>query len=503
MRDSDRRAAPASTGDGTWRNWAGNQSARPRRMASPRSAEEVAGEVRKAAADGLTVRMVGTGHSFTPAAVTDGVLLRPGALARVRSVDTAAGLATAEAGCPLRVLNAELLARGLSLANMGDIQVQTVAGAIQTGTHGTGRDIGGMAAQVAGLELVLADGTIVTCSAGSPDAPAPSGSSPGSSLAPSGHPAASSGSSPGPSGSVPSSSVPAPASPAPAPAASAPAGLPPGLFDAARVGLGALGILTAVTFRVVPSFLLEAREEPMRWSEVISRLDELMSANEHFEFYWFPHTEGCLTKRNNRSAGPPRPLPRTRYLLDDEFLSNTVFGATCRLGHLVPGVIKPVNALAGKALGSRTYVDAAYRVFTSPRRVRFKEQEYAIPRESLAAVLAEVRALFARRDWRISFPIEVRVTPGDDPWLSTAYRRDSAYIAIHVFHASPHEEYFRDVEAVMIAAGGRPHWGKMHTVGAEYLRQAYPKHGDFVALRDELDPERRFGNAYLAQVLGP
>ncbi len=241
----------------------------------------------------------------------------------------------------------------------------------------------------------------------------------------------------------------------------------------------------------------------MRWSEVTSRLDELTSANEHFEFYWFPHTEGCLTKRNNRSAGPPRPLPRMRYLLDDEFLSNTVFGATCRLGHLVPGVIKPVNALAGKALGSRTYVDAAYRVFTSPRRVRFKEQEYAIPRESLAGVLAEVRALFARRDWRISFPIEVRVTPGDDPWLSTAYRRDSAYIAVHVFHASPHQEYFGDVEAVMIAAGGRPHWGKMHTVGAEYLRQAYPKHGDFVALRDELDPERRFGNAYLAQVLGP
>jgi len=469
MQRSDRRAAPASRGGETWRNWAGNESARPRRTARPRSAEEVASEVRKAAADGLTVRMAGTGHSFTPAAATDGVLLYPDALAGIRSVDAAAGLVTAEAGCPLRVLNAELLARGLSLANMGDIQVQTVAGAIQTGTHGTGRDVGGMAAQVAGLELVLADGTIVTCSADSPAAPAPS----------------------------------APA-PAPAPAGSAPArALPPGLFDAARVGLGALGILTAVTFRVVPTFLLEAREEPMRWSEVTARLDELTAQNEHFEFYWFPHTEGCLTKRNNRSPGPPRPLSRMRYLLDDEFLSNTVFGATCRLGSLVPAMIKPVNAMAGRALGSRTYVDAAYRVFTSPRRVRFKEQEYAVPRQSLADVLAEVRALFARRDWRISFPIEVRVTPGDDPWLSTAYRRDSAYIAIHVFHASPHQEYFRDMEAVMTAVGGRPHWGKMHTRSADYLRQAYPMHEDFVALRNELDPERRFGNAYLTQVLGP
>ena len=445
MRDVD---APAVA----WRNWAGNESARPRRVATPRSADEVADEVRKAAAAGLTVRMAGTGHSFTPAAVTDGVLLRPGGLTGIRSVDAAAGLATAEAGCPLHVLNAELLSRRLSLANMGDIQVQTVAGAIQTGTHGTGRDVGGMAAQVAGLEMVLADGTIATCGATSGGRP--------------------------------------------------PQTSPGALFDAARVGLGALGILTAVTFRVVPAFLLEAREEPMRWSEVISRLDELTSANEHFEFYWFPHGEGCLTKRNNRSAGPPRPLARLRYLLDDELLSNTVFGITCRLGHAVPAVIKTVNSVAGKALGSRRYIDASHKVFTSPRRVRFKEQEYAIPRESLADVLAEVRALFARRDWRISFPIEVRVTPGDDPWLSTAYGRDSAYIAIHVFHASPHLEYFRDVEAVMTAAGGRPHWGKMHTRSAEYLSRAYPRFGDFVALRDELDPERRFGNAYLTQVLG-
>jgi L-gulono-1,4-lactone dehydrogenase len=443
MRDTDAPRAAATAA--AWRNWAGNQTARPARVSVPRSPQEVADEVRRAGADGLTVRMAGTGHSFTPAAATDGVLLRPGGLTGIRSVDPEAGLVTVEAGCPLQVLNAHLLARGLSLANMGDIQVQTVAGAIQTGTHGTGRDIGGMAAQVAGLELVLADGTITTCTA--TDSPR--------------------------------------------------------LFGAARIGLGALGIVTAVTFRIVPLFLLEAREEPMPWSEVISRLDELTSQNEHFEFYWFPHTEGCLTKRNNRSAGPARPLGRVRYLIDDEFLSNTLFGVTCRLGHAIPAVITTVNRAAGKALGSRTYVDAAYKVFTSPRRVRFKEQEYAIPRESLADVLAEIRALFARRDWRISFPIEVRVTPGDDPWLSTAYGRDSAYIAIHVFHASPHEEYFRDVEAVMVAAGGRPHWGKMHTRSAQYLRQAYPKHGDFVALRDELDPERRFGNAYLAQVLGP
>jgi FAD/FMN-containing dehydrogenase len=305
-----------------------------------------------------------------------------------------------------------------------------------------------MAAQVAGLELVLADGSLVSCSAAGPE------------------------------------------------------GQAAGLFDAARVGLGALGVITAVTFRVVPAFLLHAREEPMPWSEVIGRLDQLTADNEHFEFYWFPHSEGCLTKRNNTVGGLPRPLSRWRYWLDDEFLSNSVFGLTCRLGHAVPATVTTVNGLAARALGARSYVDAAYRVYTSPRRVRFKEQEYAVPRAVLADVLCEIRALFNRRDWRISFPIEVRVTPPDEVWLSTAYGRDSGYIAIHVFHAARHAEYFRDVEAIMTAVGGRPHWGKMHTRDAEYLRAVYPRFADFVALRDVFDPERRFGNVYLDRVLG-
>jgi FAD-linked oxidoreductase len=327
---------------------------------------------------------------------------------------------------------------------MGDIQEQTVAGAIQTGTHGTGRELGSIAAQVTALELVRADGSIVTVAADSD----------------------------------------------------------PALFQAARVGLGALGVLTAVTFQVVPAFLLEAREEPMRWAEVISRLDELTSDNEHFEFYWFPHTDGCLTKRNNRTEGPARPLPGWRYRLDDEFLSNTVFGATCRLGQRYPGTIPVINGIAGKALGARRYVDTSHKVFTSPRRVRFKEQEYAIPREHLAGALAEIRGLFTRHDWRISFPIEVRVAPADDIWLSTASGRPTGYIAIHVFHRAAHEEYFRAVEEVLTAVGGRPHWGKLHTRDADYLHGVYPELANFAALRDELDPARRFSNSYLEQVLG-
>ncbi|MFL6056328.1 MAG: D-arabinono-1,4-lactone oxidase [Actinoallomurus sp.] len=428
----------------TWRNWAGNQRATPRRVVTPRSAADVAAAVRAAAGAGLTVRMAGTGHSFTDAAATEGLLLRPEGLTELRSVDTATGLVTAEAGMPLKVFNEQLALHGLALANMGDIQEQTLAGATQTATHGTGRDAAGLVSQITALELVLADGGVVTCSRE----------------------------------------------------------VRPELFDAARAGLGALGIVTAMTWQTVPAFLLQAREEPMRWDEVLGRLDEFAADNEHFEFYWFPHTDGCLTKRNNRVPGPAEPLGRFRHWLDDEFLSNSVFAVVNRVTHRFPAGIPTINGVSARALGARTYTDVSYKVFTSPRRVRFKEQEYAIPREELADALREIRALIERRGWRISFPIEVRLLPPEDAWLSMAYGRDSAFIAIHVYHASPHEEYFRGVEEALTPLGGRPHWGKLHTRDASYLEGAYPRFGDFLTLRDRLDPDRRFANRYLTQVFG-
>ncbi|MEV5748731.1 D-arabinono-1,4-lactone oxidase [Actinoallomurus sp. NPDC052308] len=428
----------------TWRNWAGNQRATPRRVVTPRSTADVAAAVKAAAGAGLPVRMTGTGHSFTDVAATEGLLLRPDGLTELRSVDTATGLVTAEAGMPLKVFNEQLAQHGLALANMGDIQEQTLAGATQTATHGTGRDAAGLVSQIAGLELVLADGSVVTCSREER----------------------------------------------------------PELFDAARAGLGALGVVTAITWQTVPAFLLEAREEPMRWEEVLERLEEFATGNEHFEFYWFPHTDGCLTKRNNRAAGPAEPLGRFRHWLDDEFLSNSVFGVANRVARRFPATITTINGVSARALGARTYTDVSHNVFTSPRRVRFKEQEYAIPREELADALREVRALIERRGWRISFPIEVRLLPPEDAWLSMAYGRDSAFIAIHVYHATPHEEYFRGVEEVLTPLGGRPHWGKLHTRDASYLEGVYPRFGDFLALRDRLDPERRFANRYLTQVLG-
>ncbi|MDW8806832.1 D-arabinono-1,4-lactone oxidase [Streptomyces scabiei] len=429
---------------GTWRNWAGNVTARPVREVTPATVEELAAAVRRAAEDDLRVKAVGTGHSFTAAAATDGVLIRPQLLTGIRKIDREAMTVTVAAGTPLKRLNMALAREGLSLTNMGDIMEQTVSGATSTGTHGTGRDSASIAAQIRGLELVTADGSVLTCS--------------------------------------PTEN--------------------PDVFAAARVGIGALGIVTAITFAVEPIFLLTAREEPMPFEKVMAEFDELHAENEHFEFYWFPHTGSTNTKRNNRSAGPEKPVPQLNSWFEDEFLSNGVFQVANWVGQAVPAAIPTIAQISSRALSARTYTDIPYKVFTSPRRVRFVEMEFAVPREALVDTLRELKAMVDRSKLRVSFPVEVRTAPADDITLSTASGRESAYVAVHMFKGTPYQAYFTAAERIFTAHEGRPHWGKVHTRDTDYFAKVYPRFGEFTALRDRLDPERRFQNDYLRRVLG-
>lgn len=414
------------------------------RVVTPASVGELQEAVRRAAGDGLRVKAVGTGHSFTAAAATDGVLIRPQALRGITAVDRAAGTVTVAAGTVLKDLNAALAREGLSLTNMGDIMEQTVAGAISTGTHGTGRDSASIAAQIRALELVTADGRLLTCSEKEN----------------------------------------------------------PEVFAAARLGIGALGIVTSVTFAVEPLFFLTAREEPMGFDRVTAEFDEHVAENEHFEFYWFPHTGNCNTKRNNRSQGPAAPPGAVSAWVEDELLSNGLFQAVNSLGRAVPAAIPSIARVASRALSARTYTDIPYKVFTSPRRVRFVEMEYALPRERAVGALRELKAMVDRSDLRISFPVEVRTAPADDITLSTASGRETAYIAVHMYKGTPYQAYFTAAERIFTAHEGRPHWGKVHTRDAEYFARLYPRFGEFTALRDRLDPDRLFGNDYLRRVLG-
>jgi FAD-linked oxidoreductase len=405
-----------------------------------RDTGDVVDAVKAAARDGLRVKAIGSGHSFTAIAVPDGVAVRAPADPTLLRVD-ATGLATVPAGMTLRALNPLLWERGWALPNLGDVDVQTVAGAISTGTHGTGATHTGLAGRVRALELVTADGAVRTCS---PDED-------------------------------------------------------PELLAAARVGLGALGVVTAVGLETVPAFRLHAVEAAR---PVESALDLLDGDDDHVEFYWFPHTDIAATKRNNRTEADGPRRGRVAGWVGDELVGNGAFALACRIGGAAPGLVPSINRIIAGRFAASEYVDRSYRVFTSPRRVRFLEMEYAVPRAALREAFAGLRRAVDRHGQAVTFPVEVRVAAADDIPLSTAFGRDSAYLAVHVHRGEAYEAYFGAVEAVMRDLDGRPHWGKLHTRTAADLRTAYPGFDGFVALRDRLDPERRFGNAYLERVLG-
>ena len=430
----------------SWTNWADTVHADVT-VSGPATVRELADVVTTAAARGQRVKPIGAGHSFTAIGATDGVQLRLDRLSGIVAADRDANTVTVLAGTPLHALNASLWRLGLSLSNLGDIDVQTIAGAISTGTHGTGAKLGGLATQVRALDLVLADGSLRTCSAEHD----------------------------------------------------------PELFAAARVGLGALGVIASLTLQCEPAFALAAAEAPASLDGVLADLDELVSGNDHFEFYWFPHTRRVLTKRNNRVLPDTelRPLRPVRRWVDDEFLSNTVFDQVNRMTTARPGLIPRANAIASRLLTARDYIDRSYVVFASPRRVRFREMEYAVPRDALPDVLAEIEKYLSRSGDLIGFPVEVRFAAADDIWLSTAHGRDTGYVAVHQYHRRDHEPYFRAVEDDRPARRRPPALGQDALSGRRVAARDLPAPRRLRrAPRSRLDPDRMFGNAYLRQVLG-
>jgi FAD-linked oxidoreductase len=429
-----------------WRNWGRTESVKPVRVERPSSAEAVQRAVQAATRQGHRVKAVGAGHSFTGIALAPGVMIELDDLQGVLEVDSERGRVTLAAGTRLHRLPELLRPYGLALQNMGDIDRQTVAGATSTGTHGTGGRFGGLATQITGARLVSGDGQLLTVDE-TQNAD---------------------------------------------------------LLPAVRLGLGALGILVDITIQCVPAYLLQAVERPEPLEEVLEAYLRRSAEADHFEFYWFPHTATALTKTNTRLPIDARrePLGRFGRWVDDELLANGVYRGVCAVGTVAPAIIPPFSRLAQKVTGNRTFTDLSPRVFVTDRGVRFREMEYAIPREAVPEALRDVRALIERRGWRISFPIEVRSAAADENWLSTAYGRESGYIAVHRYFRENPEEYFRAVEQIMMAHDGRPHWGKLHYRDAASLRTAYPRFDDFLDVRDRLDPLRVFSNPYLSRVLG-
>ena len=418
-----------------WRNWTGDQRCVPERIERPGSEDELAALVAGAA----RVKVTGSGHSFTDAACTDGVMVDLSAMRRVLSVEESE--VTVQAGITLHELGPALAARGLAMENQGDVDPQTVAGAISTATHGTGSRFGNLSSQVTGLRLVAADGGVQDLRGGDE-------------------------------------------------------------LRAARVGLGALGAISAVTLRCVPAFNIHRVDDPVPLESVLPRFDEHVAGHDHFELFVLPYTRVALTLSSERTDRPARPRGPLAAWLRDVLLENAVLGAGCRLGRGLPSLIPRINRTFARLMSRAEHTDASHRVYANRRLVRFTEMEYALPREHTAEALERVLALVERSRLPVGFPVEVRVSAPDDALLSTAYGRPTGYIAVHQYRGMEFEGYFRAVEEIMDEYDARPHWGKRHYQTAATLRERYPEWDAFARVRERLDPGRKFENAYLRRVLG-
>ena len=429
-----------------WQNWGRTARIRPQRVEFPNSTAAVQRAVKAAATRGMQVKAVGAGHSFTGIAVAPGVLLDLTDLTGLVAADRETGRVTLRAGTRLHRIPALLARYGLAMPNLGDIDRQSISGAISTGTHGTGSRFGGIATQVTGATLVTADGELLVVDETQNTE----------------------------------------------------------LLPAIALGLGALGILVEVTLQCVPAFLLHAVERPEELGGVLDGLDARVAASDHFEFYWFPGTDRAMTKTNTRlpESAVRHPLPRVGKWIDDVVVGNGLHQVACSIARTVPATVPAISRASVRLWGDREFTDLSHRVFATERSVRFREMEYALPAEKVRPAFDALRTLIDDKSWRISFPVEVRFAAADELWLSTAHGRASGYIAVHRYWREDPTEYFEAVEEIMLAHGGRPHWGKMHTLDAARLRDRYARFDDFVALRDRLDPDRMFQNRYLARVLG-
>jgi L-gulonolactone oxidase len=433
-----------------WTNWAGNQSAAPLQIHQPRTEDELLAVVRRAAQQGERVKAVGSGHSFTSIALTDGHLLDLTQYHRVIESTTdhepeqdapPRHLVTVQSGIRLKELNPQLWDLGYSMTNLGDVAYQSISGAMSTGTHGTGKDVGSIATQVRALRVITGDGEVIECSMEHERE----------------------------------------------------------LFQAARVGVGAAGLISSVTLEVEPRFNLRAQEILLTTEELFAQMDGFLADNEHFEFFWFPGSDNALTKRNNRTTDDATPLPRWREFVNDEIVGHRYMAHATKLLR-VPGVRMKLRSLLEGARGE--YVERSYKVFASERKIPFYEMEYFIPSEHAREAFERIGALIARSGFGVVMPIEMRWVAPDDIPLSTAEGRPTTSIAIHMLKHQEFQPYFEAVETIMNEYEGRPHWGKLHFQTARSLAPLYPQWDAFQAARARLDGRGTFANEYTERVLG-
>jgi FAD-linked oxidoreductase len=425
-------AAPGGQRRLPWRNWSGSQQCLPAARVAPATVAQLQELV---AGAGGTVRAVGAGHSFTPLVPTDGTIVSLSRLSGLVAHDPQALQATLWAGSRLGDIGAPLEQAGQALVNMPDIDEQTLAGCFATATHGTGVGIGCMSTFIEGLQLVDARGQLVDCDRQ--------------------HNAQ--------------------------------------LFEAARVSLGVLGIITQVRLQNVAPYRLRRETVWHKFDDLLAIAESEADKHRNFEFYYVPFSGMGFTDSHDITS---EPVSATDKLDGNEGardlqLARDWLERTPRLRELVLGSYM-------KTLSDEVTVENSWKNYASERNVRFNEMEYHLPREHGLAALREVRAALEAHHPEVFFPIEVRFVKADEIWLSPFYERDCCSIAVHRFFEEDYKPYFGTIEPIFRKYHGRPHWGKLNTLRQQDFRKLYPRWDDFAAVRREMDPQGRFLNPYLA-----
>jgi L-gulonolactone oxidase len=434
---------------GEFVNWSGTERRTPERWFAPYDETQVGAILRRAGAAGRRLRVVGSGHSFSAIAVPDQDALSLGRLGVPTHVNRAALRVRVSGGQRIADLTATLAREGLSLPVVGSIQAQTVAGAIATGTHGSSLTHGNLATLVTGLRLVTGTGEVLELTGDDPR------------------------------------------------------------LAAARVSLGALGVVTEVTLRVQPAGRLRQTVEHVPVAAVPGALAEIAASAEYVKVWWLPHAPLAQVVRYARTEEPAtrRPSPVTQRWVDERVMHRWLFPALVRVQSARPGITAPVNArLSQVYLGPTSQVGPDMLMLNTPMPLRHRETEAALPLALAPDALRDVLALFDRGRPAANFPLEIRFVRGDDGWLSPAFSSggaDTCQIGAYSTGNDDCDAYFAAFWRVMRRFGARPHWGKELDHTADELRERYPRWAAFAALRDALDPGRVLANAFTDRVLGP
>lgn len=424
-----------------FQNWAGTQRALVSDVQWPSTEGEIAEALGRAWGRGLRTKIVGSGHSWSDAALPGSQAMSLDRLRGPVRVDHDTGEVTVWAGTKLHELNAFLARQGLAMPVLGSIAQQSVAGAISTGTHGSAPRLGNLASLVSSLRLVLPSGDVRELSASTPE-----------------------------------------------------------LFRAARVGLGALGVLSQVTFRCVPAFRLEEEGRSLSFDEALEELPSLLSREEFVKLWWLPHTDRVQVFCYRRTERPSTFAPAARWV-DERLINGALFAGVLRAGAEAPGAIAGLNGAVGKL-----YFQPSRRVARSDQCFNIAmppihdEAEAAIDVEQTAGALRWMRRFLEAERLAVNFVVEVRFGAGDDAWLSPAHGRASCFLGAYTANPRDRDRFFDGFEEHMLAQGGRPHWGKAFRAGRRQLEKLYPRWADFDELRRQVDPRGLMLNPFLERV---